>query len=60
MRHAIWSLQHHRNLAIFVAENLQHMHVEETLNACILWEQFSDEQILAIEKQLVESLTPDE
>ncbi|KEA65661.1 hypothetical protein ADIMK_0183 [Marinobacterium lacunae] len=52
--------QLYRNLAIFVAENLQHMHVEETLNARILWEHFSDEQILAIEKQLVASLTPNE
>ncbi|MBR9882722.1 MAG: hypothetical protein GYB21_03315 [Oceanospirillales bacterium] len=53
-------LQLYRNLAIFVAENLQHMHVEETLNARILWDHFSDEQILAIEEQLVAALTPDE
>jgi len=48
----------YQSFALFVAENLHHMQVEETLNSQLLWENFTDDQILAIEYQLVSSLTP--
>ena len=46
--------------SLFVAENFSHMHVEETFNAELLWEFFSDAEIHAIEQRLVASLTPED
>ncbi|MDF2180347.1 hypothetical protein P2G88_18980 [Aliiglaciecola sp. CAU 1673] len=48
----------YRNFALFVAENLLHMHDEETHNANLLMRHLSDQEILAIEHRLVSSLTP--
>ena len=50
----------YRNLAVFVADNLAHMHEEETENNAVLWRHYSDEEIQAIEQRLVQSLTPEE
>ncbi|MEE2730688.1 MAG: hemerythrin domain-containing protein [Pseudomonadota bacterium] len=50
----------YRNLALFVADNLTHMHEEETVNNAILWQGYTDDEILAIEHALVSSLTPEE
>lgn len=46
--------------AIFVAENLVHMGIEESHNNQLLWENYSDEEILSIEQALVNSLSPRE
>ncbi len=48
----------YRKLALFVADNLAHMDEEETGNNRILWEHYSDDEILAIEHALIQSLPP--
>jgi hemerythrin-like domain-containing protein len=48
----------YRTLALFVAENLQHMHVEETAHNAVLWAAYSDEELDAIEHTLVTSIAP--
>lgn len=45
-------------LALFVADNLQHMHVEQTAHNAVLWAAYSDEQLMAIEQQIVASIPP--
>jgi hypothetical protein len=50
----------YRNYAIFVAENLEHMHIEETENAELLWKHLSDKEIIAIEQHLVSSISRQE
>lgn len=47
-------------LALFVADNYTHMHVEETDNNAVLWAHYSDEEILAVEQALVASIAPAE
>ncbi len=49
----------YRSLAIFVADNLAHMHEEETRNNSILWQGYSDDEIRAIEHAIVSSLSPE-
>jgi hypothetical protein len=51
-------LYHH--LALFVAENLEHMHVEEIENNVVLWATYSDDELLALQKELVSSIPPAE
>jgi len=46
-------------LALFVAENLEHMHVEETANNAVLWAHYADDELAAIEHALVASIPPD-
>jgi hypothetical protein len=46
--------------SLFVAENFSHMHIEETHNAELLWQYFSDAELHAIEQRIVDSLTPEE
>lgn len=50
----------YQHFALFVGENLCHMHLEETAHNAVLWHAFSDEQILAIEHALLASLPPEE
>jgi hypothetical protein len=50
----------YRYLALFVAENLEHMHIEETENNEVLWATHTDEELLALQKQLVGSIPPPE
>lgn len=45
--------------AAYLAEDLGHMHEEETVTAPALWRQFTDEELLAIELRIVSSLSPD-
>jgi hypothetical protein len=54
------ALRLYRHLALFVADNLQHMHVEETENHATLIECYSEEEVLAIEGSIVGSHTPGE
>jgi len=51
-------LYHH--LALFVAENLEHMHVEETENNEVLWATYTDEELMALQNQLIGSIPPDD
>jgi hypothetical protein len=46
----------YRALALFVADNLQHMHVEETAHNALLWAHYSDEQLLEIEHAILGSI----
>lgn len=48
----------YRQLAIFVAENLEHMNVEETEHTEVLWASYTDEEIQAIERELVAHIAP--
>ena len=51
-------LYHH--LSLFVAENFQHMHVEETANNAALWAAYSDAELIEIHDRLVASIAPPE
>ena len=49
----------YRELAVFVAENLEHMNYEETKNNEALWRTHSDEELRGIERAIVADLTPE-
>lgn len=49
----------YRHVALFVAENLEHMHVEETTNNATLWSLFTDAEIVQLEGQIVGRLSPE-
>jgi hypothetical protein len=49
----------YRQLALFVAENLAHMHVEETEHNAVLWAMYPDGELEAIERAIVASIAPD-
>jgi hypothetical protein len=51
--------QLYRHLALFVADNLVHMHVEETDNNAALWAAYDDAELHALEQRLVASIPPD-
>jgi hypothetical protein len=50
----------YRHLAVFVGENLVHMHVEETRNNATLWALYSDDELIAIHDRLIASIAPAE
>jgi len=54
------ALRLYRHLALFVAENFQHMHIEETANAAALWAHYSDAELFALHDRLLASLPPEE
>ena len=54
------ALDLYRALSLFVAENLQHMHVEETAHNAVLWARYTDAELQAIHGALVASIPPDE
>lgn len=47
-------------LGLFVADNLQHMHVEETVHNPALWATHSDAELIALHDALVASVPPTE
>lgn len=47
-------------LALFVADNLQHMHAEETRHNAALWAAYNDIELLALHDELVASIPPQE
>ncbi len=51
-------LRLYRDLALFVAENLEHMHVEETENNAVLWATHTDEELKRIHVALLASIAP--
>lgn len=59
-RQATLAQQFYLRLSTFVAENFEHMVVEETDNHAVLIGAYSDAEILAIKNRLVASLTPQE
>jgi len=54
------ALRLYRELALFVADNFQHMHVEETAHNAVLWARYTDAELLAIHDALVASIPPQE
>lgn len=48
------------HLSLFVAENFQHMEVEEAANNAALWALYTDEELVALHDRLVASLPPAE
>ncbi|MES2936976.1 MAG: hypothetical protein V4864_04795 [Pseudomonadota bacterium] len=47
-------------LSLFIAENFQHMHVEETAHNAVLWARYTDAELVAIHDALVASIPPEE
>lgn len=54
------ALSLYRALSLFVAENLQHMHVEETAHNSVLWARYTDAELTAIHDALLASIPPGE
>lgn len=54
------ALRLYRHLALFVADNFQHMNVEETQNNAALWSQYSDAELEQLHHAIVSSLPPAE
>jgi len=54
------SLNLYRDLSLFIAENFQHMHVEETAHNAVLWARYTDAELLEIHQRLVASIPPAE
>jgi hypothetical protein len=46
-------------LARFVAENFEHMHVEETQNNEVLWAEYTDAELAAIKGRLLAAIPPE-
>jgi hypothetical protein len=59
-RRAILSRALYLHLTLFVADNLAHMHVEETAHNSILWAKFSDAELEAIHGRIVASIDESE
>lgn len=54
------ALRLYRHLALFVADNFQHMNVEETQNNAALWANYRDDELMALHHRIVSSLPPQE
>jgi hypothetical protein len=54
------ALELYRQLALFIAENFQHMHVEETAHNAVLWSRYTDAELAGIHSALVASIPPQE
>jgi hypothetical protein len=50
----------YQHLSLFVAENLAHMHEEETANNAALWAEFTDDELAAIHDRIVASIDAQE
>jgi hypothetical protein len=50
----------YQQLALFIAHNFEHMHVEETAHNAVLWARYTDAELIAIEQALVASIPPEE
>jgi iron-sulfur cluster repair protein YtfE (RIC family) len=55
---AALALRLYRRLALFVAENFEHMHIEETTHNPLLWAGYDDAAIAAIEQRIVAHASP--
>jgi hypothetical protein len=50
----------YRALAVFVADNMLHMNVEETAHNAVLWSRYADQELQAIHGALVAAIPPQE
>lgn len=48
----------YRHLSLFVAENLEHMHLEETANNAALWSLYSEAELLELHSRLLAAVEP--
>lgn len=49
----------YQELALFIAENFHHMHVEETAHNAALWANYTDAELTGIHEALVASIPPE-
>jgi hypothetical protein len=49
----------YRHLALFVAENLHHMHGEETSGHAVLWDCYSDAELADIHQRILAGVAPE-
>lgn len=54
------ALRLYRHLALFVADNFQHMNIEETQNNAALWAHYGDDELDALHQRLIASLPSQE
>lgn len=54
------ALELYRQLALFIADNFQHMHVEETVHNAVLWSRYTDAELADLHGALVASIPPEE
>ena len=54
------ALRLYRHLALFVAENFEHMHFEETVHNAALWTHYTDAELADIHGRLLASIPPAE
>jgi len=54
------ALRLYRHLALFVAHNFQHMHIEETAHNAALWAHYSDAELMQLHGRLMASIDPRE
>ena len=54
------ALRLYRHMALFVADNFEHMHYEETVHNAALWSLYSDAEIDGLHNRLVASIPPQE
>lgn len=59
-RRAALALRLYRHFAVFVADNLQHMQLEETSHNGTLWALYTDAELVALHDRLVASIPPAE
>jgi hypothetical protein len=55
---AALALRLYRRLALFVAENFEHMHIEETTHNPLLWAGYDDAALAALEQRIVAHASP--
>ncbi len=53
------ALSLYREWSLFVAENLDHMQVEETLNQQLLWSAYSDEELMQLHQAILAAQPPE-
>lgn len=54
------ALRLYRHMSLFVADNFQHMHYEETANNAALWALYTDAELVQIHERILASITPQE
>jgi iron-sulfur cluster repair protein YtfE (RIC family) len=57
---AVAAQELYRELALFIADNFRHMHVEETAHNAVLWARYTDAELVEIHERLVASIPPAE
>lgn len=50
----------YRQLSLFIADNLKHMHEEETVNNAVLWMEYTDAELASIQDRLVAAVEAEE